>query len=55
MELILRLLGTQLIIHLGAVEKDEEDSIVHLSMADTTFGFAPDPVFPEIDWEEEEE
>ena len=35
-------------------EAEEEDGHARLGV-DTAFGFAPDPVFPELDWEEDDE
>lgn len=55
MELIFRLLGTQLTIYLGPDEAVEtEQPSDRLGTSDHSFGFAPDPVFPELIWDEEE-
>lgn len=35
------------------VEETEEESLARLG-ADLNFGFAPDPVFPELEWEEDD-
>lgn len=58
MELIVRILGLELSLFLGPVQYEEEEgevsSLIHLTTSDNSFGFAPDPVFPELDWGEEE-
>ncbi len=58
MLIILRLLGQELSIQFGPVEYEEEvidEGSSHLSIVDSAFGFAPDPVFPELDWGDDDE
>mgnify|MGYP001058542120 FL=1 len=57
MKYILRLFGFPIVEleveHDDVEEIDEGYSDAHLH-ADTTIGFSPDPVFPDLVWEEEE-
>lgn len=52
MEIVIRALGHELSIVLGPQDKEPYDSASLSGHFD--FGFAPDPVFPELDWGEEE-
>lgn len=54
MELVLRLLGAELTIYLGPEQSVEIEDSARLTTSDNSFGFAPDPVFPELIWDEEE-
>lgn len=58
MLVILRLLGHELSIQFGPEESEEEEYIdiggAALTIVDSAFGFAPDPVFPELDWGDDE-
>ena len=49
MELVLRFLGLQFTVYLGPEEVAEADN-ASLGAADLSFGFGPDPVFPLLDW-----
>lgn len=53
MELIFRLLGMQFTVYIGPEEAAEPDDSVRLGTSDHSFGFAPDPVFPDLIWEDE--
>ena len=59
MLLVLRLLRRELSIsydRLGyETEEEAQDESAHLTIIDSAFGFAPDPVFPELDWGEDED
>lgn len=51
MELVFRLLGAQLTVYLGPDESASgELPPERLGTTDHSFGFAADPVFPELDW-----
>ena len=61
MRLVIRVLGIALLsVELEAPEEQyEEDTEIEgyerLMAADLSFGFAPDPVFPEFEWEDDED
>lgn len=54
MELIVRLLGVQFTVYLGPEDSEVAvDDSGRLGTSDHSFGFAADPVFPELDWGDE--
>lgn len=50
MELIFRFLGLTFTMRLGVEEQPVESYALD---SHTAFGFAPDPVFPDLIWEDE--
>lgn len=52
MELLFRFFGFELSMRFGLTADDEVES--YSLDSDLAFGFSPDPVFPDLIWEEED-
>lgn len=55
MEFVLRLLGLELSVVIGRSSDQLSDESYSLTTTDHSFGFSVDPVFPDLDWGDDED